>query len=363
MQSASRAAWPLMAVAAVCASTVLPLSRPAAADQLSDAKAQAASIEAKLSATSAQIGALGQQYDAAKYHQEQLQAQIAQTRDAIAKAQAKVAGDKVRLRKAAINSYMSNGTAANSNPLFTTNQKDFAAKTVYTKVSENRLHSAVAKLTNSQDTLASQQSKLQSQEASAAAATASAASAMSQAKALQAQQNATLAQAKGQVATIIQQNQAATAAAQAAQAKAAASAPASSSTGGSGGGSTHSYPVPPPSAGGAGAVAAAMSQIGVPYVWAASSPGVGFDCSGLTSWAWGQAGVGLPHYSGAQMAMSTPVPGLANAQPGDLIFYGPGGSEHVAMYVGGGSMIEAPQTGSFVHVTPVRMDFSGIGRP
>jgi len=361
MHCASRAAWPLMAVAAVCASTVLPLSRPAAADQLSDAKAQAASIEAKLNATTAQIGALGQQYDAAKYRQEQLQTQIAQTRDAIAKAQAKVASDRVRLRKAAIDSYMSNGTAANSNPLFTTNQKDFAAKTVYTKVSENRLHSAVAKLTNSQDTLASQQSKLQSQEASAAAATASAAAAMSQAKALQSQQNATLAQAKGQVATILKQNQQAALAAQATQAKAAASAPAPS--GGSGSGTTHSYPVPPPSAGGSGAVAAAMSQIGVPYVWAASSPGVGFDCSGLTSWAWSQAGVSLPHYSGAQMAMSTPVPGLANAQPGDLIFYGPGGSEHVAMYVGGGSMIEAPQTGSFVHVTPVRMGFSGIGRP
>ena len=355
MQSASRAAWPLMAVAAVCASTVLPLSRPAAADQLSDAKAQAASIQAKLSATTAQIGALGQQYDAAKYHQEQLQTQIAQTKDAIAKAQAKVSGDKVRLRKAAIDSYISNGNAANSNPLFTTSQKDYAAKTVYTRVSENRLNSAVAKLTNSQDTLASQQSKLQSQEASAAAATASAAAAMSQAKSLQAQQNATLAQAQGQVATILKQNQQAAAAAQATQAKAAASSPPPAAT--------HNYPVPPPSAGGAGAVAAAMSQIGVPYVWAASSPGVGFDCSGLTSWAWGQAGVGLPHYSGAQMAMSTPVPGLANAQPGDLIFYGPGGSEHVAMYVGGGSMIEAPQTGSFVHVTPVRMDFSGIGRP
>ena len=352
MHSASRAAWPLMAVAAVCASTVLPLSRPAAADQLSDAKAQAASIEAKLSATTAQIGALGQQYDAAKYHQEQLQSQIAQTRDAIAKAQAQVSNDKTRLRKAAIDSYMSNGTAANSNPLFTTNQKDFAAKTVYTKVSENRLHSAVAHLTNSQDTLANQQSKLQSQEASAAAATASAATAMSQAQSLQSQQTATLAQAKGQVATLIKQNQQAVVAVQATQAKAAASAP-----------PTQNFPVPPASAGGAGAVAAAESQIGVPYVWAARSPGVGFDCSGLTAWAWGQAGVSLPHYSGAQMAMSTPVPGLANAQPGDLIFYGPGGSEHVAMYVGGGSMIEAPQTGSFVHITPVRMDFVGIGRP
>jgi cell wall-associated NlpC family hydrolase len=71
----------------------------------------------------------------------------------------------------------------------------------------------------------------------------------------------------------------------------------------------------------------------------------GFDCSGLTAWSWGQVGVGLPHYSGAQMSDSTPVP-LSDLQPGDLLFYGPGGSEHVAMYVSPGTMIEAPETGS-----------------
>ena len=94
---------------------------------------------------------------------------------------------------------------------------------------------------------------------------------------------------------------------------------------------------------------AAESQIGVPYVWGGESPkgsaSPGFDCSGLTAWSWGQVGVGLPHYSGAQMSDSTPVP-VSDLQPGDLLFYGPGGSEHVAMYVGGGSMIEAPYTGS-----------------
>ena len=84
-------------------------------------------------------------------------------------------------------------------------------------------------------------------------------------------------------------------------------------------------------------------------MWGGESPkgsaSPGFDCSGLTAWSWGQAGVGLPHYSGAQMADSTPVP-VSDLQPGDLLFYGPGGSEHVAMYVGRGTMIEAPYTGS-----------------
>jgi cell wall-associated NlpC family hydrolase len=111
-------------------------------------------------------------------------------------------------------------------------------------------------------------------------------------------------------------------------------------------------------------VQAAESQLGVPYVFGAEEPGVGFDCSGLTAWAWGQAGVPLPHYSGAQMADSTPVP-VSDLQPGDLLFYGPGGSDHVAMYVGGGTMIEAPHTGAVVWLTPLRLGdgFVGAGRP
>jgi cell wall-associated NlpC family hydrolase len=62
------------------------------------------------------------------------------------------------------------------------------------------------------------------------------------------------------------------------------------------------------------------------------------------------------------MAATTPVP-FSNISPGDLIFYGPGGSDHVAMYVGGGMMIESPHRGAFVGINPMRMGYSGIGRP
>jgi len=117
----------------------------------------------------------------------------------------------------------------------------------------------------------------------------------------------------------------------------------------------------------------------VPYSWGggnASGPTlgigsgantVGFDCSGLVEYAWAQAGVSFPHYSGSQYAETTHVP-LSDIQPGDLLFYGPGGDTHVAMYIGGGQMIEAPETGEDVSVVPLflgnsSLPFAGVGQP
>jgi cell wall-associated NlpC family hydrolase len=119
---------------------------------------------------------------------------------------------------------------------------------------------------------------------------------------------------------------------------------------------------PPPLSGAAAvAVAAAEREIGVPYVWGGTTP-AGFDCSGLVMWAYAQAGISLPHYSGAQYADTTHIP-MADIEAGDLLFYGPGGSQHVAMYVGGGSMIEAPYTGASVWITGVRTSgLAGVGR-
>jgi cell wall-associated NlpC family hydrolase len=79
--------------------------------------------------------------------------------------------------------------------------------------------------------------------------------------------------------------------------------------------------------------------------------------------AYEAAGVDLPHYSGAQFDDTERVP-LYDIQPGDLLFYGYNGDEHVAMYVGHGEMIEAPETGEVVHITPVRLGygFAGLGR-
>jgi peptidoglycan DL-endopeptidase CwlO len=119
----------------------------------------------------------------------------------------------------------------------------------------------------------------------------------------------------------------------------------------------------PPVSGRAGtALNAAYSQLGVPYRFAAESPGVAFDCSGLTKYAWAKAGVYLPHQSRAQFA-ATPRISRDEIQPGDLIFYySPIG--HVGMYVGGGSLIHAPQTGDVVKISGVNWGkVVGVTRP
>jgi cell wall-associated NlpC family hydrolase len=120
--------------------------------------------------------------------------------------------------------------------------------------------------------------------------------------------------------------------------------------------------VPAPSSTAGIATSAAQGQLGVPYKFAASSPGVAFDCSGLTKYAWGKAGVYLPHQSAAQYASTPHVP-KDQAQPGDLIFYySPIG--HVALYLGGGMMIHAPATGDVVKIVAVNWGkVVGVSRP
>jgi peptidoglycan DL-endopeptidase CwlO len=104
-----------------------------------------------------------------------------------------------------------------------------------------------------------------------------------------------------------------------------------------------------------------MAQVGKPYVWGASGPN-SFDCSGLTMYAWGAAGVSLPHSAALQYSVTQHV-SFSQAMPGDLLFYySP--IAHVAMYLGGGRMIEAPHTGASVQVVSARTtDLVGVGRP
>jgi cell wall-associated NlpC family hydrolase len=120
-------------------------------------------------------------------------------------------------------------------------------------------------------------------------------------------------------------------------------------------------PAPAPNPRAQTAVEAALSQVGKPYQWGAAGPN-SYDCSGLTMWAWGQAGVSLPHNSGAQYS-ATPRVDRSDWAPGDLLFFG-SPIHHVAMYIGNGQMVEAPYSGQQVRVVSAsRSDYVGAGRP
>ena len=129
-------------------------------------------------------------------------------------------------------------------------------------------------------------------------------------------------------------------------------------TGGTGDTTSDDPPPPPPNATAAQlAIAAANSKVGAEYVWGTAGPDT-FDCSGLTSWAYAQAGVYLPHSSASQSTY--PEVPYSSAQPGDLLFfYSP--VSHVSLYLGGGMMVHArhPGPGGQVQIGSV----AGYGTP
>ena len=101
---------------------------------------------------------------------------------------------------------------------------------------------------------------------------------------------------------------------------------------------------------------AALSRVGMPYVWGAAGPAA-FDCSGLVQWSFAQAGVVMPRVAADQARTGPAVP-VSQLQPGDLLFYrfdptAPGYISHVAIYLGKGLMLQAPQPGENVEVVPV----------
>ena len=103
----------------------------------------------------------------------------------------------------------------------------------------------------------------------------------------------------------------------------------------------------------------ALSQVGKPYVYATDGPEE-YDCSGLTRRAWEENGLALPHFSGSQLHLGLPV-AVPDLRPGDLLAYGPDGSQHVVLYVGAGIDVEAMGRAWGVVVAKANLDAGGGG--
>jgi cell wall-associated NlpC family hydrolase len=140
-------------------------------------------------------------------------------------------------------------------------------------------------------------------------------------------------------------------------------------------GSVDGAPVGAGSAGSTGApsaaigvmLQAALSRLGLPYVWGGSGPST-FDCSGLVQWSFARAGIAMPRVA-ADQALAGPSVPVSQLAPGDLLFYhtdptAPGYISHVAIYLGNGQMIQAPEPGENVEVVPAAFgsEFAGAVR-
>jgi cell wall-associated NlpC family hydrolase len=375
----------LVVMVALCALTgavVVPGS--AGADAIGDKRQEAARLADRLESLRLRGEQLAEAYNDAQVRLAELQVQVAATREELATTEASFEAVRTRMADWAVTSYVEGSSI---DPVLSVlspvdSLESVAGVEGYSAVALGRDDSLRDELRQRGDDTERLGDQLDRQVKAAEDLAAEVDAAREAAAEAAEDTERELDEVKGELATLVAEEQARRAAAaeeaarreieaQAAARRAAVATTAPGGGGSSGGGSSSSGSsassaparVPPaPSPGAAGAVDAAMSMLGVRYRWAGSTPEEGFDCSGLTSWAWARAGRYLPHSSRAQYA-SLPHVDFEDIQPGDLVFFG-SPIHHVGMYIGGGQMVNAPQTGDVVKVSSVyRRDMVGVGRP
>ena len=346
---------------------LLPLlgAAHAAGSPIQDKQAQAARIQQQLDAQGEHISQLDEQYNEAQLKVQSTRASLAKAQADLAAANARFNQVRSRLSDAAVNAYMHGGNTSTIEQLVQSNGKDLPVRNQYVQTAAADQRSALDDLKAAREDLDALKSKLEGSAKNAKAAADGLAANRSAIEAAVNAQQATLSRVKGDLAQLLAQKQAADAAAAAKKAAAelAARQSAAAQPRSSRGGLTAAPlgPPPPVGHGASAAVSTAEAQIGKPYVYGAAGPD-SFDCSGLTMYAWHAGGVSLAHSSSAQYGETTHIP-VSQVQPGDLLFYY-SDIHHVAMYVGGGMMVEAPHTGANVRETPMRFDgLVGAGRP
>ena len=361
----------------LCGSAVPALIQtPARADSIATLRQKATAIANELQAEYAKLDALDEAYNQAETRIAELGQQIARENQAIGHAEHVVATDEAHLRLVAIDAYITGGSPAGLTVLMNATGQQAGMQQAYLQAASGNLDVAVAAVETAKHQLQDHRSQLQKAQDAAKANAQLIAKDKQQARQVTSALESTLSSVKGRLAQAVAAEQRAQAAARVAAAAAAARLAAAQVAASQppppptpvpvpGGGPPTTSPNPPPVGGGNAAVAvrAAESQIGVPYVWGGATPGVGFDCSGLTMWAWGQAGVQLAHGATDQYYEIQHV-SLSALQPGDLVFYGTASYlEHVVMYIGNGEVVQAEHTGTNVMITPLWAGAFGAGRP
>lgn len=324
------------------------LPRPAAAAPIDAKRAEAAQLQARIEALGSRESALAEQYNGARLAAQRVDNQVADAKSRLAALEAKTNAARAQLTDVAVDAYMRGGTA-NAVPLAGGPGADPAIAKVYVGIDASHRTEALDEYRASGLALREQQAQLGVAQKNARAAANQIAQKRNAVVKAQAELDAELGKVKGDLAALVAQAEASRRAADAARARRLIS---SAPRGGFG-----AAPARRPTA--QAAVNQALAQVGKPYQWGAAGPNA-FDCSGLTLYAWRAGGVSLSHYTGAQYGETTHI-SMSDLEPGDLVFNSSMG--HVAMYIGGGNIVEAPHSGLNVRVTGMRSEFTLASRP
>ena len=339
----SRWFWSILLVASLGGSTFAAL--PAGADEISDKRAEASAIADKLEQLDARMMDVNSQYERANYELHLAQQGVAEARSRAERTGAELDQRRLELREFAIAAYQSGNDSPEIDALLSSDASTGVQKRTYLEnvsgTRQDRLDALAAARVRAEEDSA----RLAEAEAAASAHASEIDQARRAQQAAVSEQRALAARVQGELASLVSAENSRRAAE--AQRQAALNNPGGGTRPntpsgiGDNSGLTENpdLPPPPPGSGASGAVAAALTRVGSPYVWGAAGPTT-FDCSGLVVWAYRQVGINLPHYSGAQYQTTTRI-SASQLQPGDLVFYGPGGSEHVAIYIGGNQLVQA----------------------
>lgn len=339
------------------------------ADPIADKQAEAQQLEAQINSNAEKLSGLNEQMHSTQNELTKANADIAAADALVAAAKSKTKELRAEVARRAAAVYTQSGSNNGVEELDAANAQDLSSKQKYSSLAAQRDNEIVAALAK-----AKEQVQLRKADAEEARQVAQGKQDELQAQkdkldAGQAQLTQLQSKVTGELKVLVDQAEAErrareTAAAKAqydSQLQAAAQQQATQAPDGGGGGN-YSYggagTTPPPTSGGVSAVLAyAYAQLGKPYCYAGVGPGC-YDCSGLTMMAWAQAGVGMSHGSYDQLA-SFPRVSMDQLQPGDLVYW----DGHVGIYVGNGSVLHAPRSGTVVQITPIWPGVIGANRP